>query len=110
MTAPADAPIQKDPGKPSVSERAKGERRLGLYLTLPSYVVMLLVTAYPLGYALVLSLYNFRLTDPEGRSFVGLGNYLVILTDPIVQMPDAFLSAPDEAENIDFPISWQDPA
>ena len=44
---------------------------------------MLLVTAYPLGYALVLSLYNFRLTDPEGRSFVGLSNYLVILTDPI---------------------------
>lgn len=78
-----DAPIQQDPGKPSVSERAKGERRLGLYLTLPSYVVMLLVTAYPLGYALVLSLYNFRLTDPEGRSFVGLSNYLVILTDPI---------------------------
>ncbi|MFB1299231.1 carbohydrate ABC transporter permease [Mycobacterium sp. pW049] len=83
MTAIADAPIQKDPGKPSVSERAKGERRLGLYLTLPSYVVMLLVTAYPLGYALVLSLYNFRLTDPEGRSFVGLSNYGVILTDPI---------------------------
>jgi multiple sugar transport system permease protein len=78
-----DAPIQKDPGKPSVSERVKGERRLGLYLTLPSYVVMLLVTAYPLGYALVLSLYNFRLTDPEGRSFVGLSNYGVILTDPI---------------------------
>ena len=83
MTAIADAPIQKDPGKPSVSERAKGERRLGLYLTLPSYVVMLLVTAYPLGYALVLSLYNFRLTDPEGRSFIGLSNYGVILTDPI---------------------------
>ncbi|MDA2891152.1 sugar ABC transporter permease [Mycolicibacterium sp. BiH015] len=83
MTAIQDAPIQKDPGKPSVSERAKGERRLGLYLTLPSYVVMLLVTAYPLGYALVLSLYNFRLTDPEGRSFVGLSNYGVILTDPI---------------------------
>ncbi len=84
MTASVqDAPIQKDPGKPSVSERVKGERRLGLYLTLPSYVVMLLVTAYPLGYALVLSLYNFRLTDPEGRSFVGLSNYGVILTDPI---------------------------
>lgn len=83
MTAVADAPIQKEPGKPSVSERAKGERKLGLYLTLPSYVVMLLVTAYPLGYALVLSLYNFRLTDPEGRSFVGLSNYGVILTDPI---------------------------
>lgn len=83
MTAVQDAPIQKDPGKPSVSERVRGERRLGLYLTLPSYFVMLLVTAYPLGYALVLSLYNFRLTDPEGRSFVGLRNYLVVLTDPM---------------------------
>lgn len=78
-----DAPKKKDPGKAAISERVKGERRLGLYLTLPSYVVMLLVTAYPLGYALVLSLYNFRLTDPEGRSFVGLSNYFVILTDPV---------------------------
>ncbi|MEH3141140.1 MAG: sugar ABC transporter permease [Mycobacterium kyogaense] len=83
MTTLHDPPLQKEPGQPSVSERAKGERRLGLYLTLPSYIVMLLVTAYPLGYALVLSLYNFRLTDPEGRSFVGLSNYGVILTDPV---------------------------
>jgi len=83
VTAIQDAPIQKDPGKPSTSERARGERRLGMLLTLPSYAVMLLVTAYPLGYALVLSLYNFRLTDPQGRSFVGLSNYLVILTDPV---------------------------
>ncbi|MCG7597810.1 carbohydrate ABC transporter permease [Mycobacterium sp. PSTR-4-N] len=83
MTTLQDPPLQKEPGQPSVSERAKGERRLGLYLTLPSYIVMLLVTAYPLGYALVLSLYNFRLTDPQGRSFVGLSNYGVILTDPV---------------------------
>ena len=80
MTAVQDAPVQK---KKVVSERVRGERRLGLYLTLPSYVVMLLVTAYPLGYALVLSLYNFRLTDPEGRTFVGLGNFGVILSDPV---------------------------
>ncbi|MHA0286895.1 carbohydrate ABC transporter permease [Mycobacterium sp. C3-094] len=83
MTTLQDPPLQKEPGQPSVSQRAKGERRLGLYLTLPSYIVMLLVTAYPLGYALVLSLYNFRLTDPQGRSFVGLSNYGVILTDPV---------------------------
>ncbi len=83
MTTVQSAPIQKEPGKPAASERVRGERRLGLYLTLPSYVVMLLVTAYPLGYALVLSLHNFRLTDPQGRSFVGLSNYVVILSDPI---------------------------
>lgn len=84
MTAVEDRPVQKTGAdKQVVSERVRGERRLGLYLTLPSYVVMLLVTAYPLGYALVLSLYNFRLTDPQGRTFVGLGNFGVILTDPV---------------------------
>ena len=82
-TTTQNAPVQQSPGKASISERVRGERRLGMYLTLPSYLVMILVTAYPLGYALVLSLYNFRLTDPEGRRFVGLSNYLVILTDPI---------------------------
>lgn len=82
-TTQQNAPLQQSPGKASISERVRGERRLGMYLTLPSYLVMILVTAYPLGYALVLSLYNFRLTDPEGRRFVGLSNYLVILTDPV---------------------------
>ena len=67
----------------TVSNRLRGERRLGTWLTLPSYVVMLLVTAYPLVYALFLSLYNYRLTDPAGRTFVGLRNYAVILTDPV---------------------------
>ena len=42
----------------------KGERRLGLWLTAPSFLMMILVTAYPLGYAVVLSLYNYRLTGP----------------------------------------------
>ena len=36
---------------------------------------MILVMAYPPGYAVVLSLYNYRLTDPGGREFVGLNNY-----------------------------------
>lgn len=66
-----------------VSERVKGERRLGLWLSAPAFFVMILVTAYPLGYALVLSLYNYRLTDPAGREFVGLNNYWVILRDPV---------------------------
>ena len=59
------------PPQPVVSERVKGERRLGLWLSAPSFVVMILVTAYPLVYAVVLSLYNYRLTDPGGREFVG---------------------------------------
>ena len=44
---------------------------------------MILVTAYPLGYAVVLSFYNYRLTDPDGTEFVGLQNYVTVLTDPV---------------------------
>jgi multiple sugar transport system permease protein len=81
---PSEKPTHaKHATDPVISDRIKGERRLGFYLTLPSYLVMILVTAYPLGYALVLSLYNYRLTDPAGRAFVGLQNYLVIVTDPV---------------------------
>jgi multiple sugar transport system permease protein len=34
-------------------------------------------------YAVVLSLYRYRLTDPGGREFVGLRNYATVLSDPI---------------------------
>jgi len=63
------------------TDRSRHERRLGLRLAAPSFLLMLLVTAYPLAYALVLSLYNYRLTDPGGREFVGLRNYATVLTD-----------------------------
>jgi multiple sugar transport system permease protein len=66
-----------------MSDRTRHERRLGLWLSAPAFVVMIVVTAYPLVYAVVLSLYNYRLTDPEGRSFVGLANYGTVLTDPV---------------------------
>ena len=38
----------------------------------PAFVVMLLVTAYPILQAVYYSLFNYRLTDPENRSFIGL--------------------------------------
>lgn len=79
-TAPAE-PAAATPAP--ASDRLRHERRLGLALSAPAVVVMVLVTAYPLGYALVLSLYKYRLTDPAGRRFVGFGNYLTVATDPI---------------------------
>ena len=76
-----------EPDRPTptngASDRLKHERRLGLRLSAPAFIVMILVTAYPLGYAIVLSLFRYRLTDPDGRSFVGLQNYLTVLTDPV---------------------------
>jgi multiple sugar transport system permease protein len=68
---------------PEVSERTRHERRLGLALSAPAFLVMVFVTAYPLLYAVVLSFFDYRLTDPEGRDFVGLQNYITVLTDPV---------------------------
>jgi len=78
MNVPAPAPAKAD-----VSDRLAHERRLGLRLSAPAFIVMILVTAYPLGYAVVLSFYKYRLTDPAGREFVGLQNYATVLTDPV---------------------------
>jgi multiple sugar transport system permease protein len=69
--------------KAEATNRAKAENRLGWMLAGPAFVVMLLVTAYPIVQAFYESLFNYRLTDPENRSFTGLSNYLVILTDRI---------------------------
>ena len=81
--APAPAPAAEPTARPGTSDRLHHERRLGLRLAAPAFFVMILVTAYPLGYALVLSLYRYRLTDPDGREFVGLQNYVTVLTDPV---------------------------
>jgi len=79
------APVDGDPAPapPRASQRRRHERTLGLRLSAPAFFVMVLVTAYPIGYAVVLSLYQYRLTDPEGRRFIGLSNYATVLTDPI---------------------------
>ncbi len=66
-----------------LSDRSRAERRLGWYLAGPAFVIMLLVTAYPIAQAFYDSLFDFRLTDPDSRSFVGLSNYWVVITDPI---------------------------
>lgn len=68
-------------GKPAMSERARAEARLGWLLAGPAFVIMLLVTAYPILQAIYESLFRFRLTAPDERQFVGLANYAVILSD-----------------------------
>jgi len=64
-----------------MTDRARKERNLGWLLVGPAFIVMLAVTAYPIANAAWYSLFDFRLTDPDARSFVGLGNYMTILTD-----------------------------
>jgi multiple sugar transport system permease protein len=78
-----EPPAQAPSAPPGVSDRTRRERRLGLTLASPSVLVMVLVTAYPLGYALFLSLFDYNLTDASNREFVGLSNYSTILTDSV---------------------------
>ena len=63
--------------------RGRDEQRLGWYLVAPAFLVMLAVTAYPIGRAIWLSLFRNRITDPGGTEFVGLDNYGVVLTDSL---------------------------
>jgi multiple sugar transport system permease protein len=62
------------------TERTRSERRLGWMLCAPAVGAMLLVTAYPIGYAVVLSLQEVDLRFPEEGGFVGLDNYSAVLS------------------------------
>lgn len=70
-------------GKPAASDRARAENSLGIKLVAPAIFLMLLVTAFPMLRALYLSLYNYSLTAPEERDFVGIDNYVTALTDSL---------------------------
>ncbi len=61
------------------SGRAQSERKLGWMLCAPAVTVMLLVTAYPIGYAVWLSLQRYDLRFPDDRAFVGLDNYAAVV-------------------------------
>ena len=57
------------------------QRRLAYLLIAPAVVLMLAVTAYPIGYAIWLSMQRYNLASPADNKFVGLANYQTILTD-----------------------------
>jgi multiple sugar transport system permease protein len=59
----------------------RAEQRLAFVLVAPAATLMLAVTAYPIGYAVWLSLQRNNFAAPNDTAFVGLGNYQTILTD-----------------------------
>ena len=59
--------------------RLPAETRLGWLLCAPAVAMMLLVTAYPIGYAVWLSLFRYDLRFPGQRHFAALGNYVSVL-------------------------------
>ena len=83
-TATAPGSVASAPKKQKkVSDRTKAERKLAWTLCAPAVIAMLLVTAYPIIYAVVLSLQKLDLRFPDEGGFVGLDNYITVLTAPL---------------------------
>lgn len=80
-TAPKTDKVAEEKARAASSDRAVAENRLGQRLVAPAVFLMILVTAYPMLQALYLSLFRYRLTTPDDREFIGLGNYGTIQTD-----------------------------
>ena len=72
------------PARPKrISDRARAERKLGWMLCAPAAIVMIAVTAYPIGYAIYLSLLRADLRFPDEKTWVGLNNYITVLTSSV---------------------------
>lgn len=78
-TTAADSTPAKHKKTP-LSDGARAERKLGWLLCAPAVVVMIAVTAYPIAYAVYLALERYDLRFPDQSKFVGLDNFIAVLT------------------------------
>jgi trehalose/maltose transport system permease protein len=72
-----------DVARQRYTDAKKAERRLGLMLVAPAVVLMLAVTAYPILYAIWLSLNQADLRRPNANQFIWFDNYITVLSSPI---------------------------
>ncbi len=80
-TVATPSPESKHSAKSKMSDGKAAERRLGLWLVAPAAILMIAVTAYPVVYAVWLSLQRYDLRFPDQRKFVWFDNYVSVLTD-----------------------------
>src|SRR5947207_8006438 len=71
------ATVAEGIGRPTRARRRSGlsERRLAAAMLSPSLIVIALVAAYPIGYAIWLSLNQYSVRVPGLSRFVGFDNY-----------------------------------
>ena len=85
--AVSTATVQQEDGveiaKKRASEGKKAEQKLGMMLCAPAVFVMLIVTAYPILYAFYLSFFRADLRTPDANEFIGLSNYVTVLSSSI---------------------------
>jgi len=76
--------LVEEPRRPAqITDRTRAERNLAYKLCAPAVIMMLLVTAYPIIYAVFLSLQKKDLRFPNEGGFVGLSNYVTVLTSQL---------------------------
>jgi len=75
-----EATADKPKHRKQLSEGARAERRLGWLLCAPAVLVMIVVAAFPIFYAIWLSLQRYDLRFPAQAHFVGLSNYGDVLS------------------------------
>jgi multiple sugar transport system permease protein len=64
-----------------------GETAVAYLMNGPAMIVILALVAYPIAYSFWLSLQHYNLKQPMAQRFVGLGNYVSLLSD------EAFLTS-----------------
>jgi trehalose/maltose transport system permease protein len=74
--------VTKPRRRRQLSEGARAERRLGWLLCAPAVLVMIAVAAFPILYAVWLSLQRYDLRFPAQAHFIGFANYGAVLTSP----------------------------
>jgi multiple sugar transport system permease protein len=57
------------------------EAAFAYLLNAPALVTIVALVAFPIGYSFWLSLQRYNLTEPGLRAFIGLGNYVSLLSD-----------------------------
>jgi multiple sugar transport system permease protein len=82
-TTTADRVVAAPPKRKRVTDRARAERRLGWMLCAPAVIVMLLVTAWPIINAFILSLQRADLRFPDANQFIGFDNYGTVLSSSL---------------------------
>src|ERR1700712_1189856 len=86
-SAPADAGRRPSANNHSLLARILGRQPIGIALAAPYAVFLGVVFAFPLGFALYMSVHDYFFTAPGvtvPHPFVGLANFKTALTDPDV--------------------------
>src|SRR5215475_5847694 len=78
MTATAEAAV-----KPKLRGALTYDERAAYLFVAPLAAVLMAVAVFPILYSFYISLFQLKLTRPSRAPFVGFGNYVTVLSDPL---------------------------